>query len=142
MKSYTIRASYRQDKTLKATFDADDNNSLDDIHRIIQDTFGFDDSLPWAFYMGKRLFDFANEYGCVEFDAEWLADQAYLSQFNLSKGRKLLYIYDFLDQHVFDLLVTEIGEANPELLYPWLVEKSVEPILLAVGRRATGRGRP
>ena len=129
MKSYTIQAIYRKDKAIRAMFEASEDCNLEELHLALQDAFDFDDSLPWAFYMGKRIFDLKNEYGCVDFDAERLADQAYLSQFNLSKGRKFIYLYDFLDEHVFELQVTEIGTAKPELLYPWLLNKTGEPIL-------------
>jgi len=89
--------------------------TLYDLHETIQESFDFDNDHMHAFFMNNRAWDRSCEYICP--DAEELdgvrcfSSEVKLSKFNLIKGSKFLYIFDFGDNWRFQIKVLRVVDA-------------------------------
>ncbi len=122
MKTYTLRVTYCRDEDAWADITVSDSNTLDLLHLAIQHAFDLDNDHAWSFYLGRRLWDKATEYGCPQSDCERMADETTFASLKLRKGRKFLYLFDFGDEHVFDLQITETGESESRKDYPQILK--------------------
>ena len=82
--------------------------TLFDLHEFILYSFDFVDDHMHSFFMNNRAWDETCEYICPndEMDnARDFTDKVKLSEFNLKKGSKFLYIFDFGDEWSFQIKV-------------------------------------
>lgn len=85
--------------------------TLEDLSSFILDSFNFFDDHMHAFFMNNRVWDIEAEYICTfgELDgAAGFTDKTRLSKFNLCKGDKFLYIFDFGDEWRFQIKVLHV----------------------------------
>ena len=86
----------------------DRGDTLFSLHQAILDSFDFSDDHMHAFFMSNRAWDGESEFICREGGldyAQGLTDEVALSDFNLVKGSKFLYIFDFGDEWRFQIKV-------------------------------------
>jgi hypothetical protein len=88
-----------------------ENATLFQLHRIILDSFGFDDDHMHAFFMNNHVWDESAEFICPGGeldDALGFSDKVKLSEFGLAKGDKFLYVFDFGDDWRFQIRVLRV----------------------------------
>lgn len=92
----------------------EDSSTLSDLHAVIQRAMGWENCHLYEFVHRKEHFTFDGE------DSEDLSKQ--LSSFNLRKGSKLLYMYDFGDDWGHLLKLEKILDQENEGKYPRCIE--------------------
>jgi hypothetical protein len=85
--------------------------TLYELHRKILASVDFDDDHMHAFFMNNRAWDPNAEYTCPGDDLDGalgFSDKIKLSKFQLYKGDKFLYIFDFGDEWRFQIKVLRV----------------------------------
>jgi hypothetical protein len=100
------------------------SQTLEDLHVAIQDAIGWDSDHLYSFFMD-------NKFNSMEPDAEFTcpyepegrktADIA-VGAFALKKGQKFAYLFDFGDNHRFEIEVFDFGKVEKVKKYPVLLE--------------------
>ena len=88
-----------------------ENATLFVLHEAILDSFEFFDDHMHAFFMNNRAWDREAEFVCPGGDldsARGFSDKVKLSKFNLRKGDKFLYIFDFGDEWRFQIRILRV----------------------------------
>jgi hypothetical protein len=111
-KSYTISVSlgtgcYRH-------IQISDNNTLADLHEIIQKAFNFDNSHLYAFFMDNKIWSKGHSYVSNQCETgDNYASDYTLANLNLAKGDKFKYLFDFGDEWKFQCKVLGTKEETP-----------------------------
>jgi hypothetical protein len=114
-------------------------NTLSDLHVQIQCALGWDDDHSWCFWLGKRRYDRRFEWPAEEarVTAPALfggrnhsgdANETYgpvpvrIGELGLRQKNKLIYHFDFGDNHLMPVVVSRIEDAHQETVkYPRIV---------------------
>ncbi len=88
------------------------DNTLDDLHEIIQSVFRFDNDHLYAFFMDNRKWSRTAAYFSPHYDAGPCAADFLLRDFSLSRGQKFLYLFDFGDEWTFSCRVLRVLEED------------------------------
>lgn len=100
-------------------------NTLEDLHNTILQSFGFDGSEMASFYIsddewnqGEEIsqFDMAEGGSSIR-----LMNETTLDDVVSESQTKLLYVYDFLSMWTFMVELAEIAEPDPQMDYPNLM---------------------
>ncbi|MEK6816467.1 MAG: plasmid pRiA4b ORF-3 family protein, partial [Nanoarchaeota archaeon] len=100
-------------------------DSLEDLHNAIQQAMGWDNDHLYSFFMDNKFNggDFDMEYTCpYEPGGRKTADKAQLGMFGFSKAQKFAYLFDFGDNHQFEIEVLDFGIADARKKYPLMLE--------------------
>ncbi len=73
--------------------------------------------------MSGKAWDSRTEIGSPWSESRRYADEVKLSSLKLRKGRKFLYLFDFGDNHEFDVEVLELNGIGAPGIYPRIVAK-------------------
>ncbi len=105
-----LTANPRVSRTIQIRGD----QTLEDLHGVINDAFERDDDHLYGFYVpeGRSM------YGGKE-----LMLGALVGSLNLRVGKKLRYHFDFGDDWIHDVKVKAVGEADADEKYPKVIEK-------------------
>ncbi|MER7584167.1 plasmid pRiA4b ORF-3 family protein [Kitasatospora sp. NPDC097691] len=89
------------------------DTTVQQLHRLIQTAFGWEDYHMWAFETGRERYGLADrELGIRS------AASKRLGELVPTVGGRLGYTYDFGDNWEHDILVESVGEAEPGVTYP------------------------
>jgi hypothetical protein len=90
----------------------DSNITLIEFSKIISSEFGFDSSEISTFHHSNENWEQLDEIKIFKIDElDQIMDKTPISNFFLSKGDKLIYIYDFLNYWTFFIELYEIDES-------------------------------
>ena len=90
----------------------DSNINLIEFSKIISSEFGFDSSEISTFHHSNENWEQLDEIKIFKIDElDQIMDKTPISNFFLSKGDKLIYIYDFLNYWTFFIELYEIDES-------------------------------
>ena len=101
------------------------DNTLEDLHNTILQSFGFDGTEMASFYIsddewnqGEEIsqFDVTEGTGSVR-----LMNETTLDDVVSEEQTKLIYVYDFLSMWTFLVELAEIAEPDPQMDYPNLL---------------------
>ena len=101
------------------------DNTLEDLHNVILQSFGFDGTEMASFYISDD--DWAQGEEISQFDMEEggssirLMNETSLDDVVNEDQTKLIYIYDFLSMWTFLVELAEIAEPDPQMDYPNLM---------------------
>ena len=91
----------------------DSNMTLIEFSKIISSEFGFDSSEISTFHHSNENWEQLDEIKIFKIDEEdKIMDKTPISNFFISKGDKLIFIYDFLNYWTFFIELYEVGEFN------------------------------
>jgi hypothetical protein len=91
--------------------------SLHDLHQAIFAAFAFEEEHLYAFYLSNKLWDATTEY--VHPGAEGRsAQQVSIGRLGLDLKQKIAYIFDFGDEHRFEVELLAMHEAEAQVEYP------------------------
>ena len=102
-----------------------ENDTLEDLHNIITQSFGFDGLEMASFYVSNDAWEQGEEI-CM-FDVSdginevKLMSNTIISDVVFEMQTKLIYVYDFLNMWTFLVELAEIVEENPNTSYPNLM---------------------
>lgn len=90
----------------------DSNITLIEFSKIISGEFGFDSSEISTFHHSNENWEQLDEIKIFKIDElDQIMDKTPISNFFLSKGDKLIYIYDFLNYWTFFIELYELDES-------------------------------
>ena len=101
------------------------DNTLEDLHNVILQSFGFDGTEMASFYIsdddwnqGEEIsqFDMAEGGSSIR-----LMNETTLDDVVSESQTKLIYVYDFLSMWTFLVELAEIAEPDPQMDYPNLM---------------------
>lgn len=120
-RALTLRVTYRYSPEHWREIEIADDQYLSDLHMAIQRAFDWGDDHLYAFYMGKRPYDTKNEIGGPGSEARRQARRVTIGELELRTKQKFLYLFDFGDDHLFDIQVLKINPKAPPGVYPRVV---------------------
>ncbi|MBI5031242.1 MAG: SEC-C domain-containing protein [Chloroflexi bacterium] len=106
--TYRFKVSYRHTDDVWFIVETSSKHSLDDLHDAIIDVADFDDDHLHAFFLSGRAWDKETEYGHGE--ARY-SSAISIGKLQLRMKQRFLYLFDFGDQHEFDV---QLIETRPE----------------------------
>ncbi|MFK0574034.1 IS1096 element passenger TnpR family protein [Endozoicomonas sp.] len=112
----------------KCEMELDDNETLEDLHFLIQEAVGFKNDHLYEFYVARTDRSFDRER--FEHDDLYQIERSLKDIFPLAKNRKLFYWFDYGDDWKFQISRTrkKPKEPKPGQGYPTLVsEEGVKP---------------
>jgi hypothetical protein len=123
VKTYVLRVSYRYEPDFWREIEIAEDQNLEDLHLAIQQALKWDDDHLYSFFMGKRPYDEKREIGSPWSEAERRTYTTTIGSLKLKLKQKFLYLFDFGDDHLFDIQVMSINPQAPKGKYPKVVGK-------------------
>ena len=108
-----------------------EEQTLDDLHEfIIYKTFGWDDPHMYSFFMDNKPYSQNRkmEYASHP-EKDFLtgskpnSTETKLKDLNLKKGQRFLFLFDFGDDHNFNIKVEDFSESKEGEKYPKILEE-------------------
>jgi len=127
MKTYTLKVKFKYAKRIWRSIEVRADQTLDDLHAAIQEALDWDEDHLYSFFMSNRAWDEESEYTSPEGEGMWdestpKADEAKIGSLGLQLKQKFMYIFDFGDEHRFELEVIGINPNAPKGEYPRIVD--------------------
>jgi len=102
-----------------------ESDTMEDLHNIITQSFGFDGSEMASFYLSDDEWNQGEEISLFDM-SEGMNQVRLMNETNLSDTvheaqTKLIYVYDFLNMWTFYVELAEIAEENEGVDYPNLM---------------------
>ena len=101
-----------------------ETNSLEDLHNIITQSFGFDGSEMASFYISDEEWDQGEEISLFDLSEAGnakLMNETTINDVVHEAQTKLIYVYDFLNLWTFYVELAEIIEEQDGMSYPNLM---------------------
>ncbi len=117
----TFKVTYRQQPDAWFVIEMRGDQTLHDLHRTILDGADFDQDHLYSFYRSGRAWDKATEYRLGR-DAQH-SSRTRIGDLSLRMKQRLLYLYDFGDEHHFDVQLVATSAEPPHGGYPRIVEQ-------------------
>ena len=124
--SYTFRVNHRALPKVWRDIELAEDQTLEDLHLAIQQAYGWYDDHLYSFYMSGRAWDSSSEIGSPWSDAPVHTHQVQIGQLDIKVGRKILYLFDYGDNHEFDVTFLSINSQAGKGKYPEVVAKQGE----------------
>ena len=118
----TFKVTYLRDPEIWRTIEITAQQNLHDLHNAIQEAFDFDNDHLYSFYLSGRAWDQASEYAHPSADGPNAA-QARIGELNLRMKHRLLYLFDYGDEHRFEVQLIAINPDATKGDYPRVIEK-------------------
>ena len=98
--------------------------TLEDLHDAIQDILGWDDDHLYSFFMDNKFYsrDFKMEYTRPSHPEGRKTADVKIGIFDLKQGQKFAYVFDFGDEHRFEIEAVDFGTVQKSRKYPVLIE--------------------
>lgn len=118
-------------KKITKKIELKDTDTLDDLHRaIIFKAFKWDEAHMYSFFMDNKPYSKNRkmEYSCNP-EPDMFSDEVpnstntKLSDLNLKKNQKFLFVFDFGDDHHFGINVEGFSEVETGKKYPAILEE-------------------
>lgn len=120
-RTLVLRVSYRSKPEFWREIEIADDQYLSDLHVAIQRALGWDNDHLYSFYTGKRPYDAKTEISAPGGMARRQTDKVTVGALDLRTRQKFLYLFDFGDDHLFDIQVMKMNPKAPPGTYPRVV---------------------
>jgi len=101
-----------------------ETDTLEDLHNIITQSFGFDGTEMASFYLSDNQWNQGEEISLFDLSEETsvrLMGETIINNVVFEMQTKLIYVYDFLNMWMFFVELAEIVEESPGVDYPNLM---------------------
>ena len=119
--TYTFKVTYQRKRSVWQLIEIAEDQTLHDLHRTILSAVDFDSDHLYSFYMSGRAWDDSTEYASPYADGP-SADEVKIGDLSLRMKQKFLYLFDYGDEHRFDVQLVGINPEAPKGEYPRIVE--------------------
>ena len=119
--TYTFKVTYQRKPSVWQLIEIAENQTLDNLHYAILSAVNFDSDHLYSFYMSGRAWDETTEYASPYADRP-SADQVKIGDLSLRMKQKFLYLFDYGDEHRFDVQLVGINPEAPKGRYPRIVK--------------------
>jgi len=127
---YLGQSSWRFPRKVTRKLELKDTQTLDDLHEaIIYKSFKWDDPHLYSFFMDNKPYSKNRdmEYSCDTepdlFGEERKSSNIPLKTLNLKQNQKFLFLFDYGDDHRFEITVEEFRDIKKGTRYPVVLEK-------------------
>ena len=121
--SYTFRINHRALPEVWRDIELAEDQTLEDLHLAIQQAYGWYDDHLYSFYMSGTAWDSSSEIGSPWSDSRLHTHQVRVGLLELKEGQKFLYLFDYGDNHEFDVALQSIDTQAKKGKYPKVVGK-------------------
>lgn len=102
-----------------------ENDTLEDLHNVITQSFGFDGSEMASFYISDEEWNQGEEISLFDMsggtDSVRMMNETLINDVVFEMQPKLIYVYDFLSMWTFFVELAEIVDVNDSTDYPNLM---------------------
>jgi hypothetical protein len=121
VKTYVLRVNHRALPKIWRDIEIAADQTLEDLHLMIQQAFDWNDDHLYSFFMSGRVYDQASEIGSPWSETARHTQQVTIDSLGLKIHSRFLYFFDYGDSHEFDVQVKQINAAAPKGSYPRLI---------------------
>lgn len=121
VRSFLLRVNHRSLPEVWRDLELAEDNTLEDLHLLIQNSFQWWDDHLYSFFLSGKAWDKQSEIGSPWSEARLHTHQVQMGQLELQEGQVFLYLFDYGDQHEFDVTVLQINPVAPKGEYPRVV---------------------
>jgi hypothetical protein len=121
VKTYLLRVCHRALKYVWRDIEIAADQTLEDLHLMIQRAFSWSDDHLYSFFMNGRAWDRNAEVGSPWSDCHLHTHQVRIGTLDLKPGRRFLYLFDYGDNHEFDITLVRIDPVANPADYPRIV---------------------
>lgn len=125
--SYVLRVSHRALPEVWRDLELAEDNTLEDLHLLIQRAYRWWDDHLYSFFLSGDPWDQDSEIGSPWSDVPLHTHHIEMRQLDLQAGQTFLYLFDYGDQHEFDVTVLRINSLAPKGEYPRTLEYHGDP---------------
>lgn len=119
--TYTFKVKYLRKPNVWRLIEMAENQTLDDLHYAILDSVDFDSDHLYSFFMSGRAWDNTTEYTSPEGEGPSAA-RVKIGDLGLRMKQKFLYLFDYGDEHCFEVQLVGLNPEAPKGRYPRIVE--------------------
>lgn len=119
--TYTFKVTYVRKRSVWQLIEIAEDQTLDDLHYAILGAVNFDSDHLYSFFMSGRAWDDTTEYASPYADGPSAA-QVRIGDLSLRMKQKFLYLFDYGDEHRFEVQLVGINPEAAKGDYPKLVE--------------------
>jgi hypothetical protein len=119
--TYTFKVTYQRNPDIWRTVELTSTQTLRELHVIIQEAFDFDFDHLYSFFLSGRAWDKNSEYAAQP-QAHERGVGVTLGSLRLRPKQRLLYLFDYGDEHRFEVQLVGLNPDAPKGRYPRLVE--------------------
>jgi hypothetical protein len=123
LQTYTFKVTYQQNQDVWRVIEIAESQTLDDLHDAIRDSVDFDYDHLYSFFMSGEAWDDSTEYASPLNREKGSASQVKIGGLSLRMKQRFLYLYDYGDEHRFDVQLIAINPDAPKMQYPRIIEK-------------------
>lgn len=116
-----LRVTHRDHPRTWREIELADDQTLEDLHIAIQNAYSWNDDHLYSFFMSGHAFDGETEIGSPWSDAARHTHQVTLSELKLRPEQHFLYLFDYGDNHEFDVEVVRMNPQASPGAYPKVV---------------------
>lgn len=99
------------------------SQTLHDLHKSIFDSFELDPDHLYAFYLSNKFWDKQTEYAHPAAESR-PANKVKISRLDLNIKQKIAYVYDFGDEHRFEVELITIHDVEKKVKYPREIKRN------------------
>lgn len=119
--SYTLHVNHRALPDVWREIEMAEDQTLEDLHLMIQEAFEWDDDHLYSFFMSGKRGDRESEIGSPWSDSKRHTHQVTIENLDLKEEQVFLYLFDYGDNHEFDVRVVKINPIALKGAYPKIV---------------------
>jgi hypothetical protein len=123
VKTFVFRVNHRALPQVWRDIELAEDQTLEDLHLIIQRAYGWWDDHLYSFFMSGEPWDRTSEIGSPWSDSSLHTHQAEIGQLDLKPGQKFLYLFDYGDSHEFDVQLLDINRPASPGNYPKIIAR-------------------
>lgn len=123
VKTYTLRVNHRALPEVWRDIEIAEDQTLEDLHLTIQKAYKWSDDHLYSFFMDGEAWNKQSEIGSPWSEAPQSTHRATIDSLGLRARRKFLYLFDYGDNHEFDVTVLKINPVAAAAQYPRIVAK-------------------
>ncbi len=123
IQTYTFKVTYLRDPDVWRTIEIAENQTLHDLHDAIQEAVDFDADHLYSFYMSGKAWDSETEHASPYADSRSSAARVRIGDLGLRMKQRFLYLFDYGDEHHFEVQLVGINPDAPREQYPRVVER-------------------
>ncbi|RME44529.1 MAG: plasmid pRiA4b ORF-3 family protein [Chloroflexi bacterium] len=122
LETYTFKVTYLEKPNVWRVIEIAGDQTLDDLHYAIQAAVNFDADHLYSFFMSGRAWDDATEYASPYAEGRSAAGVK-IRDLGLRLKQRFLYLFDYGDEHRFEVQLLAVNPDAPKGKYPRVVER-------------------
>jgi hypothetical protein len=124
--SYTLKVKFRYAKRISRTIEILSRQTLEDLHIAIQNSLNWDNDHLYSFFLYGEAWGEGDRFSSPFEDMGPYTTEAVIGELGLVKKHKFMYLFDYGDQHEFEVEVVDIQPQAGPGKYPRLIDSRGE----------------